>query len=212
MLGDITEEKSMPDTTPGAPGLPPPNWYTDPADPARERYWAGTQWTDHLRYPAPSQPPISASFSQPQAYRPMASHSLDPEAAIVRPPLRGSPNTLPIWFIATYPIWGTLVQVPFYFNATREQAAAAVFPAWIASMILVLLATIWDGSILRRRNLPAPSVAWLFLSLIAYLIARRVILRRAGVRSNAPGNVFAGIILAYLVLAIGIPAWIYFAR
>jgi Domain of unknown function (DUF4328)/Protein of unknown function (DUF2510) len=34
-----------------APGpsavLPPPNWYPDPHDPARSRYWDGTRWTEH---------------------------------------------------------------------------------------------------------------------------------------------------------------------
>ena len=27
--------------------LPPPDWYTDPEDPAQYRYWDGSQWTDH---------------------------------------------------------------------------------------------------------------------------------------------------------------------
>jgi hypothetical protein len=28
-------------------GLPPPNWYPDPRDPSRSRYWDGTRWTEH---------------------------------------------------------------------------------------------------------------------------------------------------------------------
>jgi hypothetical protein len=28
-------------------GLPPPNWYPDPQDPSRSRYWDGTRWTEH---------------------------------------------------------------------------------------------------------------------------------------------------------------------
>lgn len=28
-------------------GLPPPDWYADPEDPAQYRYWDGSRWTDH---------------------------------------------------------------------------------------------------------------------------------------------------------------------
>lgn len=37
--------------------LPPPDWYTDPEDPAQYRYWDGSQWTDHRspRHTAPSE-------------------------------------------------------------------------------------------------------------------------------------------------------------
>jgi Protein of unknown function (DUF2510) len=37
--------------TGGAPGMPPPNWYADPSDPDRQRYWDGRQWTDQTHRP-----------------------------------------------------------------------------------------------------------------------------------------------------------------
>jgi hypothetical protein len=33
------------------PALPPADWYPDPDDPARLRYWDGYQWTDHWHPP-----------------------------------------------------------------------------------------------------------------------------------------------------------------
>jgi len=37
--------------SPGAfGGQPPPNWYPDPQDPSRARYWDGIRWTEHT-YP-----------------------------------------------------------------------------------------------------------------------------------------------------------------
>ena len=40
--------------------LPPANWYPDPEDPAQQRYWDGTQWTEH-RAPAATSGPAAAS-------------------------------------------------------------------------------------------------------------------------------------------------------
>jgi len=35
------------------PSAPPTGWYPDPADPARQRYWDGTNWTAETRQAAP---------------------------------------------------------------------------------------------------------------------------------------------------------------
>jgi hypothetical protein len=32
-----------------AHGEPPAGWYSDPAEPAQQRYWSGTSWTEHTR-------------------------------------------------------------------------------------------------------------------------------------------------------------------
>ncbi|MCR6711381.1 MAG: DUF2510 domain-containing protein [Demequina sp.] len=55
---------------------PPPNWYTDPAQPAHLRYWDGTQWTAHV---APGVPTPSAA-AQPVAASKMSGGTI---AAIV---------------------------------------------------------------------------------------------------------------------------------
>lgn len=37
----------------------PSGWYGDPANPGAERFWDGTQWTEHTRAPAAPPPPVS---------------------------------------------------------------------------------------------------------------------------------------------------------
>jgi hypothetical protein len=50
-------------TTTGAPvttpttGNPPAGWYTDPADPAGQRWFDGAGWTEHVQAPPPPAPP-----------------------------------------------------------------------------------------------------------------------------------------------------------
>lgn len=44
---------------------PAMDWYPDPADPTRERYWDGTQWTHNTR-PAAPQPPAPAPMAPAQ--------------------------------------------------------------------------------------------------------------------------------------------------
>lgn len=40
----------------GPSHAPPPDWYPDPANPARRRWWDGQQWTGHVDPPEPSGP------------------------------------------------------------------------------------------------------------------------------------------------------------
>ena len=42
------------------PNVPPANWYPDPENPGQQRYWDGTQWTDH-RAPAAAPAAIVAT-------------------------------------------------------------------------------------------------------------------------------------------------------
>jgi len=48
---------------PAEPAAPPPNWYPDPQDAARFRYWDGNRWTERTR-PAATTPMAAA-------YRPL---------------------------------------------------------------------------------------------------------------------------------------------
>jgi hypothetical protein len=48
---------------PAEPAAPPPNWYPDPQDAARFRYWDGNRWTERTRPAATT--PLAA------AYRPL---------------------------------------------------------------------------------------------------------------------------------------------
>jgi Protein of unknown function (DUF2510)/Domain of unknown function (DUF4328) len=46
--------------------LPPPNWYPDPQDPTRSRYWDGTRWTEHTHpLAAPTVAPAYRSLVPP---------------------------------------------------------------------------------------------------------------------------------------------------
>jgi hypothetical protein len=38
------------------PQMPPPNWYADPEMANTQRYWDGSQWTDHRAPGAPAGP------------------------------------------------------------------------------------------------------------------------------------------------------------
>jgi hypothetical protein len=42
-----------------ATNLPPPGWHPDPDDPTSQRYWDGSQWTEH-RSPAQAAAPATA--------------------------------------------------------------------------------------------------------------------------------------------------------
>lgn len=44
-------------TTPTT-GNPPAGWYTDPADPAGQRWFDGAGWTEHVQAPPPPAPPV----------------------------------------------------------------------------------------------------------------------------------------------------------
>lgn len=59
---------------------PQPGWYPDPADPARQRYWAGDAWTAETRALAPDSPAVA----------PMPAHT-DPYARYAQ----GATNTAP---------------------------------------------------------------------------------------------------------------------
>lgn len=77
---------------------PPPGWHPDPADPgASQRWWDGTQWTEHTRAgqaapAAPSWP--AASSSQPPSWPPVggANGYQPPSGGYGYPGAGGAPN------------------------------------------------------------------------------------------------------------------------
>ncbi len=191
----------MSNPTSGAPALPPAGWYPDPAGGASERWWAGTQWTDHLRSP---QVVYSPPAGEPaQGYLPMG--GFDNFTGQQRPSVSArtaSANTTPIWLIAFFPLISVVAQLvgAAVLPATDQRTVSAAVQGVCALFLIAMV--IWDGVQLRGRHLPAASAFWLLLTIIAYLIARRVVLKRAGVISNGPGNVFAGFYIAFILLAI----------
>ncbi|MFM9918292.1 hypothetical protein [Lacisediminihabitans sp. H27-G8] len=81
--------------------------------------------------------------------------------------------------------------------------ASPVVPlvTFFALLALVACLAIWDRRVLRARGLRAASAWWiLLLPPIAYFVARRVALKKQGIRANAPGNVYVLTIFAAAAL------------
>ncbi len=102
----------------------------------------------------------------------------------------GSPNTPAIWLLALVPLLLVPLQVVgFYAGVTTTNVGALTFGLGVIALVIALV--IVDVASLRRRNLAAASPFWvLLLPPLAYFIARRLALKKAGVTSNAPGNVY----------------------
>ncbi len=50
----------------------PDGWYDDPAAPNMQRWWSGTEWTDHVRYSDRPRPHVSAAPSALPVQAPVA--------------------------------------------------------------------------------------------------------------------------------------------
>ena len=124
-----------------------------------------------------------------------------PSAPISHSRLPGSPNTGAIWAIAFYPLVLVLAQLAISGLPYVAYLIAALALS-VAQFVFLIGAVIRDWVVLRRRNLPAASPLWILLTILGYLIARRVVLRRVGVRHSAPGNVFVLSLIASVVITV----------
>ncbi|MCG2624678.1 DUF2510 domain-containing protein [Arthrobacter sp. I2-34] len=50
--------------------LPPAGWYLDPSDPARQKWWDGRAWTEHVQVQAPVLQAARHDSPQPAVTRP----------------------------------------------------------------------------------------------------------------------------------------------
>ena len=192
MSDTMTLEPSQPSA-----GLPPAGWYADPASDSLLRWWGGLAWTDHTRTVVTR--PVSTTVATPaygfkplvSSYIPAASSGHDgwenggSSTFTVHAP--GSGNTRAIWFLITLPLFALALAL--------AQIDLLVTPlvGLVGSLLLLTALTVAafvDRSTLIGRGLPSASPAWLLLSVPVFLVRRRVVLKRAGIRSNAPGNVF----------------------
>ena len=202
---------------------PPPDWYPDPADPSRQRWWSGQGWTDHRREvppPAFTAPAVSAAPVPPAAaatvngYVPFggrATSGMQTYAANPAPgrPM-GSPTTIPIWLLALSPlIFSAALMLSI---ATSIPSAGLAIGLGIGGFLFLIVLIYWDSALLTRRNLPTPSALWLLLGLagvvlglLAYLIARSAALSAVGIRSFAPTISFGASLAGILVLASVVP-------
>lgn len=201
--------------TEGAGGLPVAGWYPDPAGSPQERWWGGLNWTENLRdvpVAAPAWPaagvgmPSPAAPAQP-AYKPMGGWNANPDGPggrLYRPTI-GTPNTLPIWFLAVSPVVGFIVIVIGVFSSVPS--AYLAIGSTIGALVIVVAAVFWDTAILKERGFPIATPLWLLvglvgppLGLIAYLIMRSVALGSGGHKNPAPNVVFGASVLALVGL------------
>jgi hypothetical protein len=149
---------------------PPAGWYQDPADPAAQRWWDGTQWTADRRLPAPT------------PFRPYGEHLGAPT---------GSPQTLWTWLIAVLPfISFTLSFLVGYFLywpllTAGVPEAVANFAAYPVVLALAWLFAVQDWRGLGRRGYPRPNLSWMIvLPPLVYLVVRGRRLRKIGIKST----------------------------
>lgn len=102
--------------------LPPANWYPDPEVPGQQRYWDGTQWTEHRAPGAGSAP--QEPGSGPGGTQPIGESSQ---------PAWGQP--------ADQPAWGQ--QQP-YGQGYAQPAAGSTNGLAIASLVLAI---VWLGGL-----------------------------------------------------------------
>ena len=219
----------MSDGLSGGGGLPVAGWYPDPAGTPQERWWGGLDWTDHLRDTpavAPVWPPAAAetptwpgaavaatapawpgsltgapAAPATPAYQPMSgwNSGSNPMQATYYSAPTGSPNTVPIWLIATYPL-PLLAITLLVGRLPYDQLVTGSGLTSLGFLVLFVLSVVWDFLTLRQRGLPAASPAWMLLGPIGYLIARRIVLGRGGVRHNSPSNAFVIVLIGSVAL------------
>lgn len=186
------------------PQTTPPGWYPDHANPAIQRWWDGTQWTDHTQ----------------QAYT-----AGGVAAEQLKAPEGTSWNTPWIWLILLLPLLSIFslftINIDGYLDALISNptspdvsgAISAFFtPAFIVSILLgwaIIAATILfaylDYRELAKRGIPKPFPwAFAFLALagygIVYPIGRAVVTNRRG----AGGRIVLWIAIATIVLTFAI--------
>jgi len=130
------------------------------------------------------------------------SQQYSPMRALTPVRLPGSPNTVPVWLLALLPLIIAATELGIYFSGVAPSATLSVTLS-LAVYVVILTLALADRAVLKRRNLKPASGLWLLLlPPLVYLIARRVALKKMGVRSNAPGNVFVLSWLASIALVV----------
>lgn len=176
----------------------PAGWYPDPSGTQSQRWWDGTQWTDHVSDPTAPAVALTA-----------------PEGAVT--------NTVWIWLIIVLPLlpllglltvdWRSMFDFAAYTSGNSSdvlQAQLALFlsPGYLGAAIggwvvygLNAFFAYRDWRFLQRAGVPRPfHFAWVFLSYDVYTIGRAVVVkRRTGHGSAVLWASIAGIVLAIVI-------------
>jgi hypothetical protein len=187
----------------------PAGWYPDPSGGQGQRWWDGTQWTDHLSAPA----------AAAAAYPATAAYSTAPLTA----PEGTATNTAWIWLIIVLPLlpllglltvdWRSLFDFASYSSGNSSDLLRAEFAIFLSPGYLGAAIGGWivyglnaffayrDWRFLQRAGVPRPfHFAWVFLSYIVYSIGRAVVVkRRTGHGSAVLWASIAAIVLYFVV-------------
>jgi hypothetical protein len=179
----------------------PPGWYPDQNAPGQQRWWDGTQWTEHV------QSPYAAAAA----------------AAALRAPEGTKTGTVWIWLIVLIPLlsiatfflidWAAFIDSVIASTLSGPSggypASLALYssPGYIISQLLsfviyglTVVFAVLDVRELRKRGVPQPfHWAFAFLSSIVYVIGRSVVVKRRTGGGLAPLWVYIAITIASLI-------------
>jgi len=195
----------------------PAGWYPVVAGSPQQRWWDGTQWTEHIHDPRTAA--AQAAAARPATVQP---------ATTAEPPLRAAPGVRPgtvwFWLLAVgAPVLTILDLIPTSIYLSQVVGGDATDPTAIAAntfngaYVLVLLANwfiyavcivfaLLDWRELKAHGVPRPfHWAWSFFVLIVgwpavYMIGRAVVVKRRTGAGLAPLWVFIGLeVVAFIV-------------
>ena len=182
----------------------PPGWYPDQS--GQQRWWDGTQWTEHV------QTPYSAAAA----------------IAALKAPEGTKTGTVWIWLIVLIPLLGlsTLffidwadyvdsvvaasVSDPYGTGAYSQQLALYSSPGYVINNLLsflvyglTVLFAVLDVRELKKRGVPQPfHWAFAFLTSIVYVIGRSVVVKRRTGGGLAPLWVYIAITAVSIIVGI----------
>jgi hypothetical protein len=177
----------------------PPGWYPDANAPGGQRWWDGTQWTEHVQGAAAYQP-----------FQPLKA----PEGT--------KTNTVWIWLIVFLPLLSMasifLIDIEGYMRDVLQNPTSpgsmfsiytspgfliTTFGSWVLYGVMVVFAVL-DWRTLKARGVPQPfHWAFAFLSIV-YPIGRAVVVKR---RTGSGLGPLWGVIIVYAVSLIVSLVW-----
>ncbi|MEO6116192.1 MAG: DUF2510 domain-containing protein [Pseudolysinimonas sp.] len=188
----------MSDTAPSAAAVPP-GWYADATVPGQMRWWSGTEWTEHVAAPysgAPLARPVLP------ADRPVYSVFI---WLIVLLPLLTYGSLFawqPNFDYLSNPSDPTSIYGSIYGSILTPGYFVIIFGSWIVYGLTAVFA--WRDVVWLRaqgvvRPFPWP---WVFLSSLAYVIGRSVIVHRvAAPRGRTPIWVLIAVIAVGFIVS-----------
>lgn len=181
----------------------PAGWYPNPQNPAQQRWWDGTQWTEHVSAPAFGGAP---AYAGAPAYGSAQQQLTAPEGT--------NWNTPWIWLVIALPL---LSLIPAMFTDLSSTSATYTSTDLIVSLVNLAVSVLIAGGVitfafldfreLRRRGVPQPfHWAFAFFALlnlgVIYAIGRAVVVQR---RTGKGGPV---LIAAIVSIVIGVVVFI----